>query len=316
MIGYGTRPPGSSVPGGGGHGIRVCAKPFGPCRGQPVASDPAGRHAGCLHSMISPASWGWPNRPPQVPAARTAGLLAGLGVVLFGTSVLLVKAGATSWDARLFRILNQVRLPSPRHLRRCRIFSCRWASSPSSCLPPCTSWPETRSVLPVTAGAVAAGAAWVLAYVAKAIADHPRPYEVMADAVLRQQPAHGTSFPSSHTAVTVAVVIALVPFLAGQRTATTPQPMPGSLAPTPIPPPRTGAGRPECHRSHPPNRFSSSPASWRRPPRKRGDLLHTSSASAIINSAWPSTTHLVITMIKVNPTVWPTLAEVASPRVV
>jgi len=31
--------------------------------------------------------------------------------------------------------------------------------------------------------------------------------------VLRQQPAHGTSFPSSHTAVTVAVVIALLPFL-------------------------------------------------------------------------------------------------------
>jgi membrane-associated phospholipid phosphatase len=45
-------------------------------------------------------------------------------------------------------------------------------------------------------------------------ADRPRPYEVMADAVLRQQPAHGTSFPSSHTAVTLAVVIALVPFLA------------------------------------------------------------------------------------------------------
>jgi membrane-associated phospholipid phosphatase len=49
--------------------------------------------------------------------------------------------------------------------------------------------------------------------VAKAIADRPRPYEVMADAVLRQQPAHGTSFPSSHTAVTVAVVITLVPFM-------------------------------------------------------------------------------------------------------
>jgi undecaprenyl-diphosphatase len=31
--------------------------------------------------------------------------------------------------------------------------------------------------------------------------------------VLRQQPAHGTSFPSSHTAITLAVVIALVPFL-------------------------------------------------------------------------------------------------------
>jgi membrane-associated phospholipid phosphatase len=50
--------------------------------------------------------------------------------------------------------------------------------------------------------------------VAKAIADRPRPYEVMAGAVLRQQPAHGTSFPSSHTAVTLAVAVALVPFLA------------------------------------------------------------------------------------------------------
>src|SRR2546430_5988537 len=37
-----------------------------------------------------------------------AGLLAGLGVVLFSASALSVKAGATSWDARLFRILNQV----------------------------------------------------------------------------------------------------------------------------------------------------------------------------------------------------------------
>ena len=36
----------------------------------------------------------------------------------------------------------------------------------------------------------------------------------MAEAVLRQQPAHGTSFPSSHTAITLAVAIALVPFLA------------------------------------------------------------------------------------------------------
>ena len=32
--------------------------------------------------------------------------------------------------------------------------------------------------------------------------------------MLRQQLAHGTSFPSSHTAVTLAVAIALMPFLA------------------------------------------------------------------------------------------------------
>ena len=36
---------------------------------------------------------------------------------------------------------------------------------------------------------------------------------MVARAVLRQQPAHGDSFPSSHTAVAVAVAIALVPFL-------------------------------------------------------------------------------------------------------
>ena len=66
----------------------------------------------------------------------------------------------------------------------------------------------------MVAGGAAAGVAWLLAHVAKAIADRSRPYQVAADAVLRQQPAHGTSFPSSHTAVTLAVAIALVPFLA------------------------------------------------------------------------------------------------------
>jgi PAP2 superfamily len=214
---------------------------------------------------------------------------------------------------------------------------------------------------------VAAGAAWVLAHVAKAIADRPRPYEVMTDAVLRQQPAHGTSYPSSHTAVTVAVVIALVPFLARPLAAVAiayavlvgwsrvylgvHYPLdvlagagigiavggvallalrtllhragraangyhPGAPASAPIPPPGTGAGRPQCHRSHPPNRFRHHRQAGGVCLAKRGDLPHASSASAIINSAWPSTTHLVITMIKVNPTVWPTLAEVASPRVV
>jgi membrane-associated phospholipid phosphatase len=159
------------------------------------------------------ASWWWPNRPARVPGARAAGLLAGVGAVLFGTSAVLLKAGATGWDRSLFRILNEV------------------PSAVASVLTPLVhlflpagivivvvliagyvvAW--TRSVLPVAAGAVAAGLAWVLANVAKVIADRPRPYEVVADAVLRQPPAHGTSFPSSHTAVTVAVVIALVPFL-------------------------------------------------------------------------------------------------------
>jgi undecaprenyl-diphosphatase len=137
--------------------------------------------------------------------------VAGVGAALFGVSALLLKTGTLSWDERLFRVLNEV---------------------PSAVLTPLSHLflpagivvvvvlavvyvvARNQGVLPVAAGAAAAALAWALAHVAKAIADRPRPYEVMAGAVLRQQPAHGTSFPSSHTAVTVAVVIALVPFLA------------------------------------------------------------------------------------------------------
>ena len=158
-------------------------------------------------------SWWWPKRPARVPRAWAAGLLAGLGAVLFGTSAILLRAGATGWDLSLFRMLNEVppavasvltplvHLFSPAGIVIVVALIAGYV----------VAW--NRSVLPVAAAAVAAGAAWALANLAKAIADRPRPYQVVAGAVLRQQPAHGTSFPSSHTAVTVAVVIALLPFL-------------------------------------------------------------------------------------------------------
>jgi len=159
------------------------------------------------------ASWWWPNRPARVPRASAAGLLAGLGAALFGASAALLKAGATGWDLSLFRILNEVppavasvltplvHLFLPIGIVIAIVLIAGYV----------VAW--TRSVLPLAAGAAAAGAAWALANAAKVIANRPRPYQVVADAVLRQPPAHGTSFPSSHTAVTVAVVIALVPFL-------------------------------------------------------------------------------------------------------
>ena len=163
--------------------------------------------------MISLESWWWPKRPARVPRPGTAGILAGLGAVLFAVSALLLKSGAVSWDVSLFRVLNEVpaalvpvltllsRLFSPVGIIAVVALTLIYVVA------------RNRSVLPVTAGAVAAATAWVLSHVAKALADRPRPYEVVAGAVLRQQPAHGTSFPSAHTAVTVAVVIALVPFL-------------------------------------------------------------------------------------------------------
>jgi len=158
-------------------------------------------------------AWWWPKRPARVPRAWAAGLLAGLGAVLFGTAAVVLKAGATGWDVSLFRILNEVPpavasvlTPLAHVFRPVGIVIVVVLIAGYE-----VAW--TRSVLPVAAGAVAAGAGWALANVAKVIANRPRPYEVVADAVLRQQPAHGTSFPSSHTAVTVAVVIALAPFL-------------------------------------------------------------------------------------------------------
>ena len=159
------------------------------------------------------ASWWWPNRPARVPGARAAGLLAGLGAVVFGASAVVLKAGATGWDLSLFRFLNEVppaaasvltplvHLFLPIGIVIAVVLMAGYV----------VAW--TRSVLPLAAGAAAAGVAWALANAAKVIANRPRPYQVVADAVLRQPPAHGTSFPSSHTAVTVAVVIALVPFL-------------------------------------------------------------------------------------------------------
>ena len=164
--------------------------------------------------MISLDSWWWPERPVRVPGPGTAWLVAGVGAALFGVSALLLKTGTLGWDEGLFRVLNEVPAAAATVLTPLSRLFLPAGITVVVVLAVVYVVIRNRGVLPVAAGAAAAGIAWVLAHAAKAIADRPRPYEVMAGAVLRQQPAHGTSFPSSHTAVTVAVVIALVPFLA------------------------------------------------------------------------------------------------------
>ena len=164
--------------------------------------------------MISLGSWWWPKRPARVPGAWPAGVLAGAGATLFGVSAVLLKTGAAGWDVSLFRVLNQVPAAAASALTPLSHLFLPAGIIAVVALTVGYVVGRNRSVLPVAAGAAAAGTAWLLAHVAKAIADRPRPYEVMAGAVLRQPPAHGTSFPSSHTAVTLAVTIALVPFLA------------------------------------------------------------------------------------------------------
>jgi membrane-associated phospholipid phosphatase len=159
-------------------------------------------------------SWWWPERLVRVPRARTAVLLACLGAMLFGAAAIVLAAGATGWDRRLFRALNDVPsagaavlTPLSQLFRPAGIVAVVLVGIIYVLV-------RNRSVLPVATGALAAGLGWALAHVAKAVANRARPYDTVAGAVLRQQPAHGTSFPSSHTAITVAIVIALVPFLA------------------------------------------------------------------------------------------------------
>jgi undecaprenyl-diphosphatase len=164
--------------------------------------------------MISLQSWWWPKRTARVPRAWAAGLLAGLGAVLFGVAAVLLKTGTTGWDESLFRLLNDVPAAAARVLSPLSHLFLPVGIAIVIVLAVGYVVVRNRSIMPVAAGIAAATVAWLLAHAAKAIADRPRPYQVVADAVLRQQPAHGTSFPSSHTAVTLAVAIALVPFLA------------------------------------------------------------------------------------------------------
>jgi membrane-associated phospholipid phosphatase len=142
-----------------------------------------------------------------------------LGAALFGVSAVLLKTGTLGWDHSLFRLLNEVPAAAAPVLTPLSRLFLPAGIITAVALIVVYVLARNRSILPVVAAAAAAAVAWLLVHVAKAIADRPRPYQVAAGAVLRQQPAHGTSFPSSHTAITVAVVIALVPFLVRPRAA-------------------------------------------------------------------------------------------------
>ena len=143
--------------------------------------------------------------------SRAAGGLGSSAVRCFGG---LAQDGNGRLDESLFRILNQVPAAAGSVLTPLSHLFLPAGIIDVVVLAVIYVVARNRSVLPVAAGAVAAGVAWALAHAAKAVADRPRPYGAMAGAVLRQQPAHGTSFPSSHTAVTLAVAITLLPFLA------------------------------------------------------------------------------------------------------
>lgn len=140
-------------------------------------------------------------------------MLLGAGVVVFGLAAVLVHNGAPAWDATWFRAINEtphavadVLTPLARLFSPVGLAVAVAAAAIAAVV-------RSRSVLPLLVGASAGGAAWLIANLTKAAADRPRPYEVVAGAILRQSAAHGTSFPSTHTAVAVAAAIAVLPFL-------------------------------------------------------------------------------------------------------
>ena len=154
-----------------------------------------------------------PRHDSHPVSGRTAWILLGTGVLVFAGTALLVRAGATGWDERLYRALNDVPASVAAVLTPLsKLFlPLGIAVAVVAAAVVCVVW--TRSPWPIVFCAGSAAAAWLGANLAKAVAERTRPYEVVTGATLRQQPAHGTSFPSSHTAVVFAVAVTLIPFL-------------------------------------------------------------------------------------------------------
>ena len=157
--------------------------------------------------------WWRPRRTPLLVAPLTSWTLVVAGVVLFAGAAALVAGDVAGWDAALYRDLNEVPAALATILTPLSRLFLFGGLTVGAVLAVIYVVIRNRTALPVLIGAAAAIIAMVTANLAKAVADRPRPYETVAHAILRQQPAHGTSFPSSHTAVALATAIALVPFM-------------------------------------------------------------------------------------------------------
>jgi membrane-associated phospholipid phosphatase len=155
--------------------------------------------------------WG---RHEARPVSKSTSLIVLLvGASLFSASAALVGSGALHEDRVIERTLNQVpswadslltplsRLFAPVGIALVALVSVGYCVI------------RIRSAWPIAFAGLAMVLAWLGDHGAKAVADRPRPYQSVSGAILRQAPAHGTSFPSSHTAVAVALCLAIIPYL-------------------------------------------------------------------------------------------------------
>ena len=154
-----------------------------------------------------------PRRGAPLPPVRRAFAIAFIGLAMFATTWFVCSRGTATWDTHLFLAINDPRPTVAIVLTPIsRLF---WPAGIIVAVALATAYVSlrNRSPVPLVAASTAAGLGWILAHAAKAAVSRPRPYEVVPDAILRQDPAHGTSFPSAHTCITVAVVVALIPFV-------------------------------------------------------------------------------------------------------
>jgi membrane-associated phospholipid phosphatase len=154
-----------------------------------------------------------PRSRARVPPLRPALVIAFIGLVVFATAWLVCSRGTATWDTRLFLAINDPRPTVAAVLTPVSKLFLPAGIAVAAALATAYVWRRNRSLVPFVAAATAAGLAWILAHAAKVAVSRPRPYEVVPNAILRQDPAHGTSFPSAHTCITVAVVVVLIPFL-------------------------------------------------------------------------------------------------------
>jgi membrane-associated phospholipid phosphatase len=147
-----------------------------------------------------------------LPGTRLALLLIAIGTVTVVGSLLLIRTGVAEWDERVFVGLNS---GTGSDSVPARVVSAITTPIGLIVLVLVSGLvvQRTRGWAAVAISSLAAALGWALANGTKLLIDRPRPYESLAATILRQDPARGTSFPSSHTAIVVAVVVALLPIL-------------------------------------------------------------------------------------------------------
>ena len=154
-----------------------------------------------------------PPRHLDLVSVQTSWGVFTAGAVVFGLAAVLVSFGSSHVDAGVYVALNQVPSGVADVLTPLSKLFLPLGLCVAVVLGAVYCVVRTRTLWPVTICAGAAALAWLADNAAKHVADRPRPYTVVAGAVLRQAPPHGSSFPSSHTAVVFAVAIAAIPYI-------------------------------------------------------------------------------------------------------